>query len=130
MVFIAKGNCTLGSWKKDKDGNIVEKNPAMFEETENGGCVLVGIMDVNTMKQVGDGKIFGDYDSYGFLMQALEFLGSTRESNTPDFKEVLKRMYRRDSKMGCPFEPYCTRSGCGNCVCVDWMLEVQDEEKK
>lgn len=62
MIFLAKGTCTLGRVSRDKDGNIIEQTPAKFEAGQDGGCIAVGILNDETMDQVGQAELFGDFD--------------------------------------------------------------------
>ena len=71
MIFLVKGTCTLGAKFRGKDGSIVKEIPATFTSDPNGGSVAVGIMDDDTMEQIGNAEIYGDFDPAGFQPMAI-----------------------------------------------------------
>lgn len=62
MIFLAKGTCYLGCRTHDKDGNTIHETPPRFETVEDGGSILVGVLDDDTGEQIGAGSVFGDFD--------------------------------------------------------------------
>ena len=73
MVFLAKGTCTLGVTKKDKDGNVESSTQAQFTFDDAGGSIAVGEMDPDTEKIDAETvSIFGDWDAAGYLAEVLK----------------------------------------------------------
>ena len=129
MIFLAKGRCWLGQCTKDRDGNVVTETKARFEADPEGGCIAVGTLDDESMEQIGDAEIFGDYDHWGFLNRALQLLTPTRPGNMPDFREIFENMYKENPSEGCAFRPYCDRILCADCVCWNWIESIEEGEE-
>lgn len=131
MIFLVKGTCTLGAKFRGKDGSTVKEIPATFTSDPNGGSVAVGIMDDDTMEQIGNAEIYGDFDPAGYLARALELLNPRRRGNIPDFELICKDMFKDQGRNRCMFEEYCdcscTRS-CQDCIVGQWIEETKDEE--
>lgn len=124
MIFLAKGTCTLGRATRDKDGKITEI-PAKFEPGD-GGSVVVGVLDDETMEQVGQAELFGDFDPWGYLGHALKLLAPTRAGNIPDFESIFKKAYEDYGNTDCPALHYCERPNCDDCIVHQWMEEVDE----
>ena len=91
MLFIAKGNVSLGTKKTDADGNIVDQTNATFSTDENGCCVAVGEFDEEaTELNLNIHSIHGDWDAAGYLGAILEALKPKRQVNLPDFKSHFR----------------------------------------
>lgn len=117
MVFLIQGHAYLGVNKRDGQGNIIESTPARFESSREGPCIAVGMMDPDTMKQVGDVSVFGDYDAENYLEHVLELLApTTRRHNLPDIKGIIKNM----ESHGYDVCDFCTADKCWNCAVRDW----------
>ena len=81
VIFLAKGTCTLGINRTDKDGNVIEYTPAQFTMDDTGGSVAVGLLDPETMQPAGPVEgIFGDWNAAGYLEYALELLKRAPQS--------------------------------------------------
>lgn len=128
MIFLAKGTCTLGRVSRDKDGNIIEQTPAKFEAGQDGGCIAVGILNDETMDQVGQAELFGDFDPWGYLSHALKLLAPTRSGNIPDFEGIFKNLHAARENCECDFLPYYCRPDCRDCIVRAWMDEMEGEE--
>lgn len=126
MIFIVKGTCTLGCMTRDKDGNIIRQTPAEFKTGQGGGSVAVGILDDETEEQIGQANIYGDWDHWGILREALKLLGPTRPGNMPDFEDIFREMRKEQNTTDCPFRPHCNRVSCANCICMDWMEDGEE----
>ena len=123
MIFLVKGNCTLGRKMRDQDGNISKEIPATFTSDQEGGSVAVGILDDDTMEQIGNAEIYGDFDPAGYLARALELLNPRRRGNIPDFELICKDMFKDQGRNRCS----CTIS-CQDCIVGQWIEETKDEE--
>ena len=126
MIFLAKGTCTLGMNKTDKDGNIVESTPAQFKWDDTGGSIAIGAMDPKT-KEIDEESvsIFGDWDAAGYLQEALELLKPGRKVNIPDLKSMVQRLWTVDHVDLCD---YCRDfHNCPNCVVNEWKEEAEDD---
>lgn len=123
IVFLAKGHCQLGMRRQDKNGNVVESKPATFTFADDGPCVAVGTLNSETMEQVGDVSLHGDYDAAGFLGAALEKLPKCRTNNIPNLKQIVKAM-GRDNVNICD---YCSDQKCFNCILKEYKEEDEDE---
>lgn len=126
MIFLAKGTCTLGMNRTDKDGNIVESTPAQFTWNDAGGSIAIGEMDPKT-KEIDEESvsIFGDWDAAGYLAEALELLKPRRKINIPDFKSIIQAAYKEDGNdLVCD---YCPRAGydCQDCIVNEWKEEAE-----
>jgi len=128
MVVLVKGTCTLGCRRLDKDGNVIEEIPAKFESGD-GGSVAVCTLDDETMEQIGDAMIFGDYQHWNFLNYALQLLSPTRPGNMPDFEDIFVNIYAGSHDHDCPFRPYCGRVLCADCVCWEWIDRIEEGEE-
>lgn len=128
MIFLAKGTCTLGRVARDEDGNIIEQAPAKFEASQDGGCVAVGILDDETMEQVGQAELYGDFDPWGYLSKTLKLLAPTRTGNIPDFEGIFKNLHAERQNAECEFLPYCCRPDCRDCIVRAWMDEMEGEK--
>ncbi len=90
-LFIGRGDCRLGTTKRDKAGNVVEQTGAKWEPNAEGGCVAICDMDPDKMEPVGAAEVFGDWDAAHFLARVLDKLGPGRPTNIPDFRDILKK---------------------------------------
>ena len=127
MIFLAKGTYRLGRSRVDRDGNVIEQIAGKFEWDPNGGSVAVGVLDDESMEQIGTAELFGDFDPAGYLARALELLAPTRQGNIPCFEGIVKRMHIEYGG-GCPLLDYCQGEICRDCVVQRWMEEVDEEE--
>ena len=127
MIFLAKGTYTCGTRCVDGDGNTKREEPAKFVTDPNGGSVAVGVLDDDTMEQVGQAELFGDFDPWGYLGQALKLLAPTRAGNIPDFEKIVKGMYHESPGDGCPFSVFCESVNCRGCIVYQWMEEMNEE---
>lgn len=127
MIFIAKGNAYIGQIKRDQDGNITEQIPPRFEETPDGSCVAVGIINSETNEQEGAAEIFGDWQAAQFLAKTLEYIAPKRPVNLPDFKEIVRRAYDD----GTDICEYCGLdfSRCRDCIVEEWKNETEEESE-
>ena len=126
MVFLAKCTFTLGHTTRAKDGNIIEEIPAKCELDHDGDSVAVGVLDDDTMEQVGDAELYGDFDPWGYLSEALKLLAPKRAGNIPDFESYVKKKYREYRGDGCPFSDYCESINCVDCIVHRWMEEADE----
>lgn len=126
MIFLAKGTCTMGMTKKDKDGNIVESTNAQFTADDNGATVVVGKLDPETMKPVEPvDSVYGDWDAAGYLAKALELLKPSRKVNIPDLKSMVQRLWSVDRIDLCD---YCRDFHvCRDCIVNEWKEEQEDD---
>ena len=125
MLFIAKGNCTLGATQTDENGNAVSHTDATFSTDENGSCVAVGEFDEEaTELNFSIHSIHGDWDAAGYLGAILEALKPQRQINLPDFKAIFKEARNNDSD----FCEYCQKDSyyCRDCIVKQWEEEECD----
>ena len=127
MVFLCKGTFNLGQRTVDGQGNVIKETKAEFKSDPGGGSVAVGEMDDETMEQIGTADLFGDYDHWGILNKALQLLRPTRPGNLPEFGSIFTKMYKENPN-DCPFRPYCDRIRCADCVCWDWIDEIEEAD--
>lgn len=122
IVFLAKGVCNLGITNVDQEGNVRETTPAQFVADDNGGSIVVGILDPETMKPIEPiSGIFGDYDAAGYLSEALKLLKPRRRINIPDLKAIIQKAYREDGNdLLCD---YCQSWYCQDCIVREWRDE-------
>lgn len=126
MIFLAKGTCTMGMTKTDKDGNVVESTSAQFTFDGTGGSIAIGEMDPDT-KEIKEESvsIFGDWDAAGYLAETMELLKPRRKVNIPDFKAIIQAAYKEDGNdLVCD---YCPRAGydCHDCIVKEWKEEAE-----
>ena len=123
VVFLAKGKCTLGENRMDKDGNVIESTPARFTIDTAGGSVAVGLLDPDTMHPIEPVTgIFGDWDAAGYMTEVLQLLRPTRQVNIPDLKAIVQAAYQEDGNdLLCD---YCKSMNCHNCIVREWKEEV------
>ena len=125
MIFLAKGTCTLGMSKTDKDGNIVKSMPAQFTIDDAGGSVVVGVLDPETMKPVGPvDSVYGDWDAAGYLGKALELLSPGRKTNIPDLKSMAQNLLKVDRTDIC--EHCQDYPNCRDCIVQEWKDEIDN----
>lgn len=124
VVFLAKGTCTIGVTRKDKDGNTVESSSAQFSASDDGGSVAVGELDPVTMKPIEPvDSVFGDWDAAGYLAEALKLLNPKRKVNIPDFKYIIQSIIRHDGVDVCD---HChDYYKCSDCIIKDWKEETE-----
>ena len=127
MIFIEKGNVTLGMAKVDAEGNEVSSTPARFESDPAGGCIAVGELDENEQPINEKTRVFGDYDHAGIFAYVLELLPPTRPSEIPDLEGMFKRAAREDPDGYCPMFDFCIRPDCMDCIIDRWRREVEEE---
>ena len=128
MLFIAKGNVSLGVKKTDEDGNVIEQSNATFSTDENGSCVAVGEFDEDaTELNLNIHSIHGDWDASGYLGAVLEALKPQRRINIPDFKAIFEvaRNNGLDLCDYCPNEIYV----CRDCIVKQWE-EAEEAERE
>ena len=124
VIFLAKGTCTLGITKRDKDGNASSSTQAQFTFDGTGGSIAVGEMDPDTKEIDADTvSIFGDWDAAGYLEEALKLLNPKRKVNIPDFKLLIQSLIRHDNVDICDhcYDFY----KCSDCVIKDWKEEIK-----
>lgn len=124
VIFLAKGTCSLGRTKTDKDGNVVESTPAQFTTNAAGGSVAVGLLDPKTMQPTGPvSAIFGDWDAAGYMTEVLKLLRPNRVVNIPDLKLIVQAAYLEDGNdLLCD---YCKSMNCHNCIIKEWKEELE-----
>lgn len=113
-LFIAKGNCRL---------SINNKEGASFDVDENGGCVVVGKINTDTMKMVGALSAFGDWQAAQYLERILKELNPKRKINIPNFKEMILRA----NKDNCDICDYCNDLDCRDCIVYEWKENEKNE---
>ena len=80
VFFIGRGDCRLGTVRRDAAGNVVEKTDAKWEPNDEGGCVAICAMDPDKMEPVGAAEVFGDWDA-GASCQYPGFPGHPEKGN-------------------------------------------------
>ena len=125
-IFIGRGDCHLGTIKKDAEGNVVEQTGAKWEPNDEGGCVAICDMDPDKMETTGAAEIFGDWDAAHFLARVLEKLGPGRPVNVPDFRAILKVAMDKGQGEN-HFCDFCERFGhsCRDCIVAEWMEDMK-----
>lgn len=125
MIFLAKGTCTMGMTKRDKDGNIVESTPAQFKWDDNGGSIAIGKMDPRS-KEIDEESvsIFGDWDAAGYLAEVLKLMKPRRGVNIPDIKAIVQAAAKEGNDLVCD---YCHDYKCRDCIINEWKEEAEDD---
>lgn len=125
-LFIGRGNCRLGTVRRDTEGNVVEQTGAKWEPSAEGGCVAICDMDPEKMETMGAAEVFGDWDAAHFLARVLEKLGPGRPANIPDFQAILK-MAMDNGQGENYFCDFCERYGysCRDCIVTEWMEDMK-----
>lgn len=122
VIFLAKGNCTMGILKEDP----TKSTPAQFTADEDGGCIAIGELDPETMQPkepVTD--LYGDWDAAGYLAKVLELMKPRRGVNIPDLKAIVQRAYKEDGNdLICD---YCQDFKCRDCIVNEWKEEAEDD---
>ena len=123
MVFIGKGTCKLGTIRTDEDGNI-EHVPPCWTPSEDGGSVAVGQMYARSKRQIGSAEIFGDWDAFGYLNEALRLLAPGRPVNIPDLKAIHANAFNAGQEdFLCE---HCDHAHCRDCVIRMWASELRE----
>lgn len=124
MIFIAKGTCTLGMTKRDKEGNVVNQTAAQFTFDKDGGSIAVGEMDPDTNEIDKETvSIFGDWDAAGYLTEVLKQLNPKRKVNIPDIKHIVQSLIRHDGVDVCDncYDFY----KCQDCIIKEWKEDLE-----
>ena len=117
-VFLATGDVYFGERRMDENGNVTEVVAPRFEPKPHGSCVVVSEMNPESLENVGDADIFGDYDAAGYLGRVLEILQPARALNVPDLKGIFKSALEAgDTDYICE---YCPRYDCRDCIVREW----------
>ncbi len=119
MVFLAKGTCTLGITKRNKDGSVKNSTQAQFTFDGIGGSIAVGHMDPESKEIYDDTvSIFGDWDAAGYMAEMLKLLKPARKVNIPDLKAIVQAAYQEDGNdLLCD---YCKSMNCRDCIIKEW----------
>ena len=119
-IFLAKGNAYFGSNKTDENGNVIESKPAHFETSDDGACIALGKIDLDTMEIKGVESVYGDFQA-GYLQGVLDNLQPKRKTDIPDIKGML----RAASGDGFDICDYCKEGGynCRDCIISIWKEE-------
>ncbi len=127
VLLVARGDCRLGTVRRDADGKIVKKSDAKFETNAEGGCVAICELDPETRGPISAAEVFGDWDAAHFLARVLEKLGPGRPVNVPDFRDILKKAMA-DGSDDDFFCDYCQRSGydCRDCIVTEWKEDAKE----
>ena len=123
LIFLAKGHAHMGMTERDKDGNVIKSTPARFEYADDGPCVAVGELDPETMEVKGDVDLYGDWDAAGYLAETMKRLNPSRKPNIPDFKAIVRNLWKDEHVDICL---HCPSFGCSDCIVNAWKEE--DEE--
>ena len=121
-IFLAKGNAFLGSTKTDKEGNVTERKSPHFETSEDGPCIAIGKIDLDTMEVKGIECVYGDFQASGYLQSVLDILQPKRHTDIPDFKGMLREAAIAEGFDICE---YCIVEGyqCRDCIVSRWKEE-------
>lgn len=124
MIILAKGTCTLGMTKKDKDGNVASSTQAQFTFDDTGGSIAVGEMDPDTKEIDAESvSIFGEWDAAGYVAEMLKMLKPARKVNIPDLKAIVQAAYQEDGNdLLCD---YCKSMNCRDCIIKEWKEELE-----
>lgn len=125
IVFVGMGTATLGSTKRDKDGNTISKTEACWEADPDGGCVAVGKLNAETMRPEEEPiSFFGDWDAAGYLSKVIELLKPRRRMNLPDIRGMIKRAKEDGVERGdvCKYCATCN----GDCILIE-LWEASEE---
>lgn len=125
MIFLATGNCYLGRTDRDKDGKIIKEIPPRFENDDNGSCVVIGKLNPDTMEQIGDADVFGDFNASGYLNKALKLLNPQRDIDIPNFKAIVCSMLHDNIDI-CD---NCFEMNCKNCIVSEWKQEAVNADR-
>ena len=128
VLLVARGDCRLGTVRRDTDGKIVEKSDAKFETNAEGGCVAICELDPETMEPITASEVYGDYQAAHYLARVLEKLGPVRPVNIPDFRDILKKAMA-DGSDDDFFCNYCQRYGgydCRDCIVMEWKEDAKE----
>ena len=121
MIFLEKGNFYLGRGIFDNNGNVIEQTEPKFVSDDSGTCIIVGVLDSETKKQVGKADVFGDFNATGYLKKVLELLAPERTIDIPNFKRIFAAAFNDDINI-CD---YCNEFQCNNCIVSKWKEECQ-----
>ena len=121
LIFVGKGTMTLGVVRRDNHGDVI-KTEARWDYDPDGGSVVVGKMNPDTMEQEGTADIYGDWDASGYLAKILEHLSPSRKINIPDLRAIVQEAKKeRDDDFLCE---YCRDVNCRDCIIREWKEEV------
>lgn len=130
MIYIGRGDVTMGSTITDRAGNVVKQLPARYEEKDDGACVVIGQINTETGKLGDVTSVYGDWQAAEYLGDVLSRMGKTRPINIPDFKAMVKRAEKdRVWGEGNIFCEKCRETGsmsCRFCIVNEWKEEVSD----
>lgn len=120
-IFLARGNAYFGLSKTDENGNVIESKPAHFETSDDGSCIALGKIDLDTMEIKGVESVYGDFQASGYLQGVLDNLQPKRKTDIPDIKGML----RAASADGFDICDYCKEGGynCRDCIISSWKEE-------
>lgn len=123
IIFLAKGTCTLGMSKKDKNGNVTGSTQAQFIFDGIGGSIAIGEMDPDTKEIDAETvSIYGDWDAAGYVAEMLKLLKPARKVNIPDLKAIVQAAYQEDGNdLLCD---YCKSMNCYDCIIKEWKEEI------
>lgn len=124
IVFLAKGNCTLGRTTRDKDGNITNHTPAKFDFSSDGGCVVVGELNAETMAPTGSPNLYGDWQASEYLKKVLHLLAPKRKTNIPHIEAIVAAAKEDGVDVFSDFCHYCSGLSCPDCVVTELKEEL------
>ncbi len=119
MIFLTTGNCYLGRRDRDENGKIIKEIPPHFEYDDNGSCVVIGKLNPDTMEQICDADVFGDFNASGYLKKALKLLNPQRDIDIPNFKAIVRSLLHDNIDI-CD---NCFEMNCKNCIVSEWKQE-------
>lgn len=126
LIFIGKGTTTLGVTRRDNYGNVT-KTTARWDYDPNGGSVVVGKMNPDTMEPEGTADIYGDWDAARYLAKVLEHLSPSRRINIPDLRAIVIAAEEEDDNCLCK---YCQSFNCRDCIIQEWKDEVHENDQE
>lgn len=130
MLYVGRGDVTMGRTTTDGEGNVVKQLPAQYEEKDDGACVVIGEVNTETGELGPVTSIYGDWQAAEYLGDVLSRIGKTRPINIPDFKAMVQKA-EKDRSWGTDniFCEKCRETGnmsCRFCIVNEWKEEVSD----
>ena len=75
--------------------------------------MVIGKLNPDTMEQIGDADVFGDFNASGYLNKALKLLNPQRDIDIPNFKAIVCSLLHDNIKSCCKTPEIIKGKCCG-----------------